>query len=274
MFNNRRSSGESAHRVTRIYPRFDIVLQPIVDVDARTVYAYEALCRGEHGENYMTLAAGLEQSLLSRFDKLAMARSMRTAAALHIEGTGAKISINVGPETHLIGKDANYIARLAKHYGVKTSSIVLEFSEGVRMDCIELAQIVETHRAAGTVIAMDDFGAGYAGLNSLAISTPDVLKLDRELIKDIESSKVKKTIVGAFTKICRKLGVSIIAEGVETVAECRTLQGFGISLMQGYLFARPVGCELPQVRLPSREHKSYGRVSRDECEWFRNAIRQ
>jgi EAL domain-containing protein (putative c-di-GMP-specific phosphodiesterase class I) len=245
-----------------------------VDVDTRTVYAYEALCRGEHGENYMTLVAGLEQSLLPRFDKLAMARSMRIAAALHIEEKGAKISINVGPETHLVGKDANYIARLAKHYRVKSSSIVLEFSEGVRMDCVELAQIVETHRAAGTVIAMDDFGAGYAGLNSLAISTPDVLKLDRELIKDIESSKVKKTIVGAFTKICRKLGVSIIAEGVETVAECRTLQSFGISLMQGYLFARPVGCELPQVRLPSREHKNYGRVSRDECEWLRNAIRQ
>jgi EAL domain-containing protein (putative c-di-GMP-specific phosphodiesterase class I) len=274
MFYSMQSRGKTAHRSIGRFPDFEIVLQPIVDVNSRTVYAYEALCRGPYGENYTTLVANMEESLLPLFDKLAMARSMRLAAKLRIEERGSKISINVGPETHLVGKDANYIGRLAKHYGIKASSIVLEFSEEVRMDCIKLAQIVENHRAAGSVIAMDDFGAGYAGLNSLAISTPDVLKLDRELIKDIESSKKKKTIVGAFAKICRKIGVEIVAEGVETVAEFRTLQGFGISLMQGYLFARPAGCELPQVSLPSEEHKHYPRVSRDECEWFRNAIRQ
>lgn len=274
MFYSMLSSGIAAHREIKQFPDFSIVLQPIVDVTLRTVYAYEALCRGAHGENYITLTANLDSSSLRLFDKLAMARSIRHAARLRIEQKGAKISINVGPETRLLGSDADYITRLAKHYGVKTTSIVLEFSEGLRMDSAELSEIVEKHRAAGSVIAMDDFGAGYAGLNSLAISTPDVLKIDRELIKEIESSKVKKTIVGAFSKICRKLGIEIVAEGVETVAECRTLQGFGISLMQGYLFARPAACELPEVRFPSVEPRHYPRITRDECEWFRNAIRQ
>ena len=274
MFHSKQSGGETAHRSKRRFPEFEIVLQPIVDVDTRTVYAYEALCRGPYGETHPTLIADLDPSLLFSFDKLAMARSMRLAALLRVEEKGAKISINVGPETHLVGRDANYIARLAKHYGIKPTSIVLEFSEGVRMDCVELAGILENHRAAGSVIAMDDFGAGYAGLNVLAICTPDVLKLDRELIKDIETNKTKKTIVGAFTKICRKIGVAIIAEGVESVAECRTLRSFGINLMQGYLFARPASCELPRVRFPSMEQKHFSRVTRDECEWLRNAIRQ
>jgi EAL domain-containing protein (putative c-di-GMP-specific phosphodiesterase class I) len=274
MFYSMQSNGDADHRKDVRFPEFAIVFQPIVNVETETVYAYEALCRGPHGENHTTLVEKLDRAALAIFDKLAMARSMQLASRLRIEAKGARISINVGPETRLIGKDADYVARLARHYGIKTTSIILEFSEGVRMDCNELAQIVEAQRAAGLSIAMDDFGAGYAGLNVLAICTPDVLKLDRELIKDIESSKPKKTIVGAFTKICRKLGVAIIAEGVETVVECRTLRNFGISLMQGYLFARPTICELPQVHFPGKDQKKFPPISRDDCEWLRNALRQ
>jgi EAL domain-containing protein (putative c-di-GMP-specific phosphodiesterase class I) len=274
MFDFTQSTGQAAHRARREFPEFQIVLQPIVDLETETVYAYEALSRGMQGENYAILIADLDPMQVSAFDKLAMAKSLRVAAKLRLQEKGAKIAINLGPRLDLSGRDVSYVLRLAKHYRLKTSSVVLELSEGVRMSGGKLARIVGIHRAAGVVIAIDDFGAGYAGLNILATCRPDVVKIDRELIQGIEGNKAKKTIVEAFAKVCRKLGVDLIAEGVETYAEFRTLRGFGITLMQGYLFAHPVGCEIPQVRIPPREQRRFPRVTRDEREWLRNALRQ
>jgi len=257
-----------------MFPEFQIVLQPIVDLETETVYAYEALCRGPHGENYAKLIENFEVCHIQAFDKLAMAKSLRLAAAMRLERSGAKLAINLGPLMEHQGKDAYYVIRLAKHYGLKTGSIILELSEGVRLTGNELARIVDLHRRAGVVIAIDDFGAGYAGLNLLARCAPDVVKIDRELIKGIESNKAKKTIVEAFSKVCRKLRVKLIAEGVETVEEYLTLRAFKIRYMQGFLFARPEGCEIPQVRYPRSEPKYFSRITQDEVEWLRNAIRQ
>jgi EAL domain-containing protein (putative c-di-GMP-specific phosphodiesterase class I) len=274
MFFSTQSNDGSIQRTRRIFPEFQIVLQPIVDLETETVYAYEALCRGPHGENYAALTADFEPWQIPAFDKLAMAMSLRLAAAIRLESRGAKLAINLGPLMEMKGKDAYYVVRLAKHYGLRTDSLVLELSEGVRLDGRELARIVDLHREAGVVIAIDDFGAGYAGLNVLARCAPDVVKIDRELIKGIESDRAKKTIVEAFSKVCRKLRVKLVAEGVETVEEYLTLRGFGIRFMQGFLFARPVGCEIPQVRFPRKEPRHFARITRDELEWFRNAIRQ
>jgi EAL domain-containing protein (putative c-di-GMP-specific phosphodiesterase class I) len=273
MFHTSQSSN-AGHRARRRFPDFQIVLQPIVDLQRQTAYAYEALCRGAHGQNYAALIAGLDPPHIPAFDKLAIARSLRLAAKFRIEERGAKIAINLGLCLNMAERDAAYVLRLAKHYGIKPASIVLELSEGVRMDPSRLAQIVDRHRAAGVLIAIDDFGAGYASLNVLATSMPDVVKIDRELIRDIESNRAKKTIVAGFAKVCRKLGVKLIAEGVETAAEFRTLHGVGIDLMQGFLFAVPAVCELPEIRLPSLERRNFPRVTRHDREWLRNALRQ
>ncbi len=274
MFHILQSGGNAVHPAQRSFPEFQIVLQPIVDLQRKAAYAYEALCRGTHGQNYAALVAGLEPAHIAAFDKLAMARSLRLAAKYRLEDRGAKIAINLGPRMDMTGRDASYVLRLAKHYGIEPASIVLELSEGVRMDAGRLVQIVDCHRAAGVLIAIDDFGAGYASLNVLAMSMPDVVKIDRELIRDIESNRAKKTIVGGFAKICRKLGVKLIVEGVETTAEFRTLRGLGVDLMQGFLFAVPAVCELPEIQLPSLERRRFARVTRQEREWLRNALRQ
>src|SRR5260370_39021448 len=173
------------------------------------------------------------------FDQLAVAKAVGHAAKLSLEGTGAKISLNMGP---MEGADAKYVQRVARHYGIKSTSIVLELTEGVRMNCPDLSRIIRGYRAAGVMVAIDDFGAGYAGLNTLATCTPDVLKIDRELMKGIEFSKAKKTIVGAFADVCRRLAVRIVAEGVETIAECRTLRRLCIDRLEGHLFSQPRRC--------------------------------
>nr|WP_158942990.1 EAL domain-containing protein [Granulicella sp. S190] len=274
MFYSAEGSDPTARRILRTFPAFQILLQPIVDLETETVYAYEALCRGMHGESYSDLIADFEPWQIPSFDKLAMAKSLKLASTMRLEQRGAKVAINLGPLMELRNKDACYVVRLAKHYGLRPDAVMLELSEGVRMDGIELARIVDLHRKAGIIIAIDDFGAGYAGLNVLARCAPDVVKIDRELIKGIESNRAKKTIVEAFSKVCRKLRVKLIAEGVETVEEYLTLRGFGIRFMQGFLFAHPMACELPQVRFPKAEPKYFSRITRDEREWFRNALRQ
>jgi EAL domain-containing protein (putative c-di-GMP-specific phosphodiesterase class I) len=260
----------SQRRERRAWPEFEVVLQPIVDVEKETVFGYEALCRGLSGEHYPELVEGLEPVSLRRFDKLAMARALRLVSELRLVETGAIVSLNVGP---MVETEAMYIQRVARHYGIRLSSIVLELTEGVRMTGSDLSRTIRDYRAVGIMVAIDDFGAGYAGLNSLAASTPDVLKIDRELIRGIEFNRAKKTILEAFAKVCRRLGVRIVAEGVETIPECRTLQGFGITLMQGHLFAHPAAYEMPDIRFPGR-YRRLPRVSREDRMWLRRALRQ
>ena len=274
MFHIMRPSGDAAHRSRRRFPEFQVLLQPVFDLQRQTVYAYEALCRGFEGQNYAELIADLDPNHISAFDKLTMAKSFRLAATLRLEQRGARIAINLSPGLDLAGRDASYVLRLAKHYGIRPASVVLELSEGVRMDSAKLVRIVNSHRFAGVLIAIDDFGAGYASLNVLATCMPDVVKIDQELIRNIESNVAKKTIVGAFAKMCRKLGIRLIAEGVETTAEFRTLRNLNVDLMQGFLFGTPAVCELPVIRRPDLGEKNFPRVTQHDRTWLRNALRQ
>ncbi|HTD97003.1 MAG TPA: EAL domain-containing protein [Edaphobacter sp.] len=252
MFQSMQSSHTFAPRVNGLFPEFEIFFQPIVDLQHETIYAYEALCRGLQGESYPLIVAGMQTVARSGFDKLAMAKTLRLAAELGLQERGAKISLNVGPAGDAGGIDTEFVVRTAKHYGIEPTSLVLEMTEDIRMNSLDLLRIIDRHRAAGMVVAIDDFGAGYAGLNVLASCTPDVLKLDRELVMSIDSSFPRKTIVGAFVNVCKLLGVKVVAEGVETLAECRTLRELGIDMMQGYLFAYPVLGEIPLVHIPGK----------------------
>jgi EAL domain-containing protein (putative c-di-GMP-specific phosphodiesterase class I) len=96
------------------------------------------------------------------------------------------------------------------------------------------------YQRIGFLTAIDDFGAGFAGLNLLADFQPDIIKLDMGLIRDINRHAARQSIVRSITRICEELKIGIIAEGVETIEECRYLQDIGINLMQGYLFSKPL----------------------------------
>jgi len=87
--------------------------------------------------------------------------------------------------------------------------------------------------------AIDDFGSGYSGLNLLSVFQPDFLKLDMELTRDIDSNSIKQIIVKGIIHVAQDLGITIIAEGVETKNELDLLESFGINLFQGYYFAKP-----------------------------------
>ena len=104
-------------------------------------------------------------------------------------------------------------------------------------------------RELGYRIAIDDLGAGYAGLQSLVLLQPEVVKIDMELVRNIDTSPTKAKLVSAVITLCRELGAEVIAEGIETSAEYRALENMGCPLLQGYYFARP-GPAYPSVTWP------------------------
>ncbi len=126
--------------------------------------------------------------------------------------------------------------------------VVLEITERVSLgDIHNVRATVARLRERGFRIAVDDLGAGYAGLSSFALLEPEIVKLDMSLVRDIDQSPVKQKLVRSMTALCRDVGILIVAEGIETVAERDTLLEIGCDLMQGYLIARP-GRAFPEPR--------------------------
>ena len=124
---------------------------------------------------------------------------------------------------------------------------MFEFTEGERMDTAHISRIVETYRSLGFTTALDDFGAGYAGLGLLAQLQPDIIKLDMALIRDIHTSRATQAIIAGIMHLAQALDIHILAEGVETQEELAVLRAAGVSLFQGYLFAKPELGALPEV---------------------------
>jgi EAL domain-containing protein (putative c-di-GMP-specific phosphodiesterase class I) len=118
--------------------------------------------------------------------------------------------------------------------------VVLEITERAPLSGLEeVRERVRDLRKLGFRIAVDDLGAGYAGLTSFATLDPDIVKLDMNLVRGIEGSTVKRKLVGSVAALCREMDMLIVAEGVETVAERDVLTELGCDLFQGFLFARP-----------------------------------
>ena len=125
--------------------------------------------------------------------------------------------------------------------------VVLEITERAAVtDIDDLPGRISRLRALGFRIAVDDLGAGYAGLSTFALLEPEFVKLDMSLVRDIHISQVRQRVVVSMINLCKDLGHRVIAEGVETKEECECLRALGVDLLQGYFFARP-GPPFPDV---------------------------
>jgi EAL domain-containing protein (putative c-di-GMP-specific phosphodiesterase class I) len=134
---------------------------------------------------------------------------------------------------------------------------MFEFTENEKMsDPAHVQRIVDAYRKFGFWTALDDFGAGYAGLGLLARLQPDLIKIDMELLRDIHLSPAKQAIISGVVGIARTLEVEVLAEGVENEQELTILRAAGISLFQGYYFAKPALMTLPVVEGLNHESRS------------------
>lgn len=131
--------------------------------------------------------------------------------------------------------------KACEEHGLAYDKLVFEITEGEKITKHKhLIEIINYYKSLGFRTAIDDFGAGYAGLNLLAKYQPDIIKIDRALIENIHLEKAKQSIVRGIVMVCSDLDIEIIAEGVELREEYELLQSIGIVFFQGYYFARPV----------------------------------
>lgn len=217
---------------------FVFAYQPIVDIRTRSIYAHEALVRGPNGESAYSVLSQVTDLNRYQFDQACRVEAIRGAAAL---GMKELLSINFLPNAVYRPEACiRTTFEAARTYDFPIERIIFEVTEGEQiLDRPHLVNIFREYRRFGFHTAIDDFGAGYAGLNLLAEYQPDIVKIDMELVRDIDTSKAKQAIVEGIVAICSKLNVRVLAEGIETPAERDFLRDAGIELMQGYLFCRP-----------------------------------
>ena len=128
----------------------------------------------------------------------------------------------------------------ARTYGFPLERIVFEVAESEQvMDRPHLVNIFEAYRRFGFSTAIDDFGAGYSGLNLLTRFQPDIVKLDMDLIRGVDTDSVKQVVVRHTLAMLHDLGVTVVCEGIETAGELQVLTDLGVHLIQGYYIARP-----------------------------------
>ena len=219
---------------------FTMAFQPIVDVEAQTVFAHEALVRGVDGAGAFAVLAEVNAANRYGFDQACRVKAIEQAADLDLTRDGARLSINFLPNAVY---EPSACIRLtlatARRTGFPLHRLIFEFTEDERIDTAHLLRILTTYRSMGFMTAIDDFGAGYAGLNLLAKFQPDIVKLDMELVRGLDADRMKRALVRATALACEDMGVTVLAEGIETPEECAALRDLGIRLQQGYLFARP-----------------------------------
>ena len=225
---------------------FTFAYQPIVDFHARAIYAHEALVRGIHGESAASILARVNDDNRYRFDQACRVKAVKGAAELNIQEF---LSINFLPNA--VYQPAACIRTTfdaARQYKFPKEKIIFEVLEGEKVsDRPHLINIFEEYRRFGFQTAIDDFGSGYAGLNLLAEFQPHIVKIDMDLVRDINLSKPKQAIVEGIVHICKRLDIKVLAEGIETKAERDFLLANGITLMQGYLFCKPAFQAIGQI---------------------------
>ena len=217
---------------------FTYAFQPIVDVHARTVFAHEALVRGPEGEPASSVLSRITADNRYSFDQACREKAIRIAAGLQMQ---SHLSINFLPNAIYRPEVCiRSTLQAAERHGFAVERIIFETVEGERVsDGKWLAEVLGEYQRIGFKTAIDDFGAGFAGLNLLADFQPDMVKLDMALIRGIDQGQARRAIVAGVVGMCGQLGVDVIAEGIETGDEARCLADLGIRLMQGYWFGRP-----------------------------------
>ncbi|MGM7702645.1 EAL domain-containing protein [Pseudalkalibacillus sp. Hm43] len=229
------------HEIKDIIKRENITLysQPILDIDVMEVSAWEVLTRGPEGtiyENPLQLFTMARQTnMLYPLELLVVKKALRQMRGQET------LFINVTPMTiaheHFV-EDVNAI--LEEYPEVDPSRIVFEITERESIDRYpHIRTTIEGLRQRKIRIALDDTGAGYASLNSISFLHPDIIKVDRSLIENINGNKLKESMLQGLLHIAKEANALVVAEGIETAEEASVMKRNGVHMVQGFFYARP-----------------------------------
>ncbi|MBU0927310.1 MAG: EAL domain-containing protein [Spirochaetes bacterium] len=229
--------------------------QPVVRVSTGAIDSVEALVRWNDPirgdvapENFIPLAE--ETGLIVRLGELVMRSACRQGGAWSKgDGAALKVSVNVSPVQLERPEFPNMIAEVLEATGLPPERLIVEITESVLLESLDDAALgIARLKALGVSLSVDDFGTGYSSLTYLKNLPIDIVKIDREFIKDIESSSAALEIVSGIIGLAHRMGLSVVAEGVETAEQFYLLRSMDCDHAQGFLFSHA----LPALELEGR----------------------
>lgn len=241
---------EHALRLALGRDEFRLHFQPIIDLRTGKVSCVEALIRWQHPERGL-LAPGMfigvaeETGLIQPIGDWVIWAACRQLAAFREAGlTGVKMAINISA-IQMRNSDLSVLARgVIEAYSLPPGDLVFEITESVAMEHPdETVRVLDLLRDMGVSLALDDFGTGYSSLSYLRMFALDKLKLDRSFVEEIGQDVDGQVICDATIGLAHNLGLTLVAEGVETEAQLDYLRARGCDLVQGYLFSKPLPAE-------------------------------
>ena len=229
--------------------------QPIVNFNSRKIFAYEALCRTVGSNPFDSIedifTHAKDCGMMLEIDMRCRENGISLFAAQSSEQRDSLLFLNISPTSLLHpGHSAGTTGLLANRHGINRQDIVLEITEQEAVSNYQLfRKAVDHYRSKGFRIAIDDFGAGYGGLKMLSVLEPDFVKIDRHFFRDSQKGNINYTLIDSIATACHRIGIEVIAEGIEQESDLKVCQEVGIDLAQGYLIARPAADLLEPGRL-------------------------
>jgi len=223
-----------------------IYFQPIFSFFNQTVFGVEALARGVKNEKIISplelFKRAEENNVILELDRCCRDKALQAFAHQILpKYPNMFLFVNLNPQIITERKDFGQATDFfVQELGLKSNQIVLEICEDRTDNQKLLLQYVQHYQKNNYLIALDDVGNAYSNFNRLLLLTPHIYKIDRELVKDVSKSWIKNKMVSSLCYLSREIGALVVAEGVETQEDALELLEFGIDLLQGYYFARPL----------------------------------
>jgi EAL domain-containing protein (putative c-di-GMP-specific phosphodiesterase class I) len=217
--------------------------QPIVSLKDGATLGFEALLRWDHPirglvgpKDFVSVAE--ETGLISKIGRFVLERACRQAAEWHLQGHDIFVSVNISPRQLTRADLADDVSRALQVSGLQPGHLCLEFSEtSLLRDPGRIVESLRRLKALGVRLAIDDFGAGASSFGILRILPIDQIKIDHIFTQGLGDTTSDRAVVAAVVSLAKELGLSVVAEGVETDRQQAELQDLGTDLAQGYLYA-------------------------------------
>ncbi|RQW83512.1 MAG: GGDEF and EAL domain-containing protein, partial [Methylococcus sp.] len=236
-------------RVALDEEQFRVYFQPIVDLKTGQIAKAEALVRWQHPTRGLVspgefIPVAEECGLIHALGEQVFRVAAQWVLERRRDGAPFQVSVNKSPAQFVGGNTEQTWPAWLAAIGLPGAAIVIEVTEGLLLlDQPEILAKLQQFRAAGMGLAIDDFGTGYSALSYLKKFHADYLKIDISFIRGLETNPEDRALCEAIIVMAHKLGIQVIAEGVETTAQCDWLRDAGCDCAQGYLFARPAPAE-------------------------------
>ena len=221
-----------------VFP-FTMAFQPIVDVVLQQIDSQEALVRGPNDEAAGWVFGQVNDKNRYAFDQACRVKAIELASMLKLDG---QLNINFMPNAvYDPGACIRQTLETAARTGFPLNHLTFEFTEEERIsDSRHTLNIIAEYRRHGFKIALDDFGTSYSGLSRLADLRPDIIKLDRNFVKDLDTDRLRQAIMENLVNLGADAGIKVVAEGFERREEVDAAHAVGVRFMQGFYFAKPV----------------------------------